>query len=715
MEKNEYEVIYNGFKELLNEGRVDLYLESMTNLILLSKTLNDLEQSVVVFLNIEQEYKIYLKKQCTIQYSVILEQIQLKFIEYCFTLSGDVKVMINMFYLYDIFKNIDRKNNIKDLENISESFLKKYYLIEQDSSSKFFLNDLILITDILSGKSQPFEDYIFRIMSMNVNNALHFQYINHMVNLLKYFEITIFQIVEISKKLLQKENYIKLNTNQRRSIFNWILHVFWPILEYTNHTEWSSLYERLKKLLFNHLDNNELDEAMYVQFFLLHIMGNNYQTQQDFKKFNKEITKPASIYYQKYGDANFPLLNKKRKTGDKINIALVKDGIANTSVTKVELTLLQELVKNEVFLSKYTITIFSCNYFEKSADSVNIIKQFEKLGISVINPNSHIADNQDIYHNHLNDAISLRESIINKNIDIMLIGTNNFPTVDFLFVNRTAKKQIFWSHGNSQYDVAGIDKRISHFGHNHKEFKFDIFEFPNNENKYNPKIDIVTIQKEREKFPKDKIILGSIGRLVKINNTSYLETISKIMKDNPNTIFLACGTGNEENIKDKISALGIKEKFYFMGHINSHLYGHIIDLYLNPFPLGGGESLQEYRYKGKPYVTLTTKEWFKENNEYMRNYLESNKLSNILKASLYEKEYLKNIKAESYLIEENKHACVYSSIPAVRTQEEYISLAHRFLRDKELCKKIGEEHIYLLNDQKGNTNVSHNFTKAIID
>ena len=75
------------------------------------------------------------------------------------------------------------------------------------------------------------------------------------------------------------------------------------------------------------------------------------------------------------------------------------------------------------------------------------------------------------------------------------------------------------------------------------------------------------------------------------------------MEQNPNTIYLACGDGNVESIKQKVSKYGIdEERFIFTGHVNQHVYGWVIDVWLNTFPLVQGQSQQEFEAKENGYV-----------------------------------------------------------------------------------------------------------------
>lgn len=57
----------------------------------------------------------------------------------------------------------------------------------------------------------------------------------------------------------------------------------------------------------------------------------------------------------------------------------------------------------------------------------------------------------------------IRDKIIRDEIDILIDFTGSNPLAEFLFVTRSAKKQIYWSHGNTEYDIKSIDLKVSHF------------------------------------------------------------------------------------------------------------------------------------------------------------------------------------------------------------------------------------------------------------
>jgi hypothetical protein len=106
-----------------------------------------------------------------------------------------------------------------------------------------------------------------------------------------------------------------------------------------------------------------------------------------------------------------------------------------------------------------------------------------------------------------------------------------------------------------------------------------------------------------KKYGKNTVILGTIGRLIKIDSEEYIKVIAEIMKQNPNTIYLACGEGNKESILKKLKKYNIdKNRFIFTGQINPHVYGWVIDIWPETFPLYQGVSQEEFISKNNGTV-----------------------------------------------------------------------------------------------------------------
>jgi hypothetical protein len=105
------------------------------------------------------------------------------------------------------------------------------------------------------------------------------------------------------------------------------------------------------------------------------------------------------------------------------------------------------------------------------------------------------------------------------------------------------------------------------------------------------------------------IIFGTIGRLIKLESQEYLETVIKLMQIHPKTIYIACGPGDTKRIKSIINKINpqLIDRFYFTGYVDTHIYGHIIDIWLDTFPVRQGNSRVEVATKGTPVVVLANK------------------------------------------------------------------------------------------------------------
>ena len=410
-------------------------------------------------------------------------------------------------------------------------------------------------------------------------------------DVIRYFENRFQNLQELPKKEL-------------RTLFNWFLHVVWNAEKFINTLEVKRLYEPLKSFIYYLIKTDRIDEMMYVEFVLYHIMGNSYHTADEWRVFQNEITVKTAQAYKRF----VPQLPKpKNRQKEKKRIAFIKDRLAKNSPFKVEYSLLHSLMQDKEFTDDYEVLVYSFEQFEKQSDRQDIYNQIKKLGIEVKRPVAHFKD-EGYYHSHLEKALKMRKTLIEDEIDIMVGCVGMYPIMNFLFTTRSANKQIYYSHGNCVYDVEGIDKRVSHFKQECDEFDFEIIDVPiakeflvgSEEEKQKG---LALKEELKSKYGKDTVFLGTIGRLVKVDHIEYLQTVAKIMEQNKHTIYLACGLGNTESIKQKLKQVGIDEKrFLFPGEVNAHAYGWVIDVWLETFPLRQGQSQLEFVTKGHGFV-----------------------------------------------------------------------------------------------------------------
>lgn len=470
---------------------------------------------------------------------------------------------------------------------------------------KILLSELKATALILKGEpKEAIKEHLKVLSTLHIHEAANVGVDVFVKDFCQFFSISMDELFEALSENLTLEHYLSLDFVARRSIFNWSLHVFWNIPSFYNNPRWMELYPLWRAIFEAHLGRGELDEAMYVHFYIYHKMGNHFQSQEEWKRFNEEIVKVAEAHYKACATA---LPSCKEHTGGsgKRLIGFLRDRVVENSPYKVEWSLLKALMQNEEFREKYEVKLYLMGYVEKSDDDPRILQSYREIGIEVVDVVTPLIQGAGYYHSHLQKALAIRERIVHDGVDILISPNNGYDVSDFILSTRAAPLQIFWSHGNFVYDIEGIDKRITHINISEAEgFAYDNFHIEIAENLKYRVIQKETIESERSKYPKDTFILGTIGRLVKVDNEAYLGCIAEILRKNPNAIYIAAGSGSIDSIKKKLSPLGLEDRFYFPGYVDARIYGEIIDLWCNTFPLAQGESFNEFLELGKPFISM---------------------------------------------------------------------------------------------------------------
>lgn len=450
-----------------------------------------------------------------------------------------------------------------------------------------------------------------------------------------------------------------------RNICNWQLHILWNAKNLFNNPNWLSLYDVWKRTLYDALagldraisqaeleTNQNLDSgvfassaapsadarveadsmlelALYLQFFIYHMCGNSFRSQEQWRAFNVEISQYASAQYARYAQAFLPPFPKAstQKSGERederIIIGILRDRLVENSPFKVEYSLIKNLLASPEFTQHYEIKIYCMSLLEKSENNPETIAKIAALGIETIDIG--LAFNRaEFYNSHLQKALALREIMLKDEVAMLISPNNGYGISDFLLASRCAQIQAFWSHGNYVYDVAGIDARLTHICNNqkhitHRGFSFYGIPVQMDRSFYNPKVPQELIANTRacyvDSSAKQPLYLfGVIGRLVKIDSLPYLEAVCALLERHSNWRFLACGLGNEGEIKQKISQINpqLLPRFFFSGYVDSAVYGHILDFWVDSFPMEQGESRIEYVAKGRGlslrYYTMSAKE-----------------------------------------------------------------------------------------------------------
>ncbi len=593
--------------DTLQNGKNTLFGKEIEKLQTI-QDINLLQDSIAAFCRYDirekEEYKEYYLKYFEILRKRIRDDVLLK---------GEMP-SVKLLNLYKTFHDIVSFQPDPTIKALREYLLQNFLQTDPNKSEKYIFNHLVAVCDFLNGDFEKgVREYIKRNFSLEINAAISSGAVLGVETFRGFLndnEPDFEMIIDIVLQLAKAKNFFNSSRAAQRSLVIWLLHITWNIPAYHNHKSWLKLFDPFADLCNEAIKRDDIQTQMYLHFFIYSVCGNNYQSPKEWRLFNSKIDKPASLAYKEFAKKHNLKPCKKINPNSKIKIAFIKDRIVENSPFKIEYSLIKSLLKDEEFKKHYEISFVSLTYIDKAEDQQNELEKLYDLGIEVIRAGLDINQEQGLFYDHLSKALKIREILIDKETDIMIGSLNNYDIMDFLFATRTAPKQIFWCHGNFEYDVEGIDERISHFMPNSPTFEYKRFNisidtsFMMGSNKEQQEA-----KRIKENRFKNKTVLGVITRYVKLDSIEYLKTVKEILDKNKDAIFLACGVGNIDSIEAKLSDLKIdKERFVFEWMVNANIYGYVIDIFLDTFPMPQGTSRDEYMSKG--FGATLTADWY---------------------------------------------------------------------------------------------------------
>jgi hypothetical protein len=103
---------------------------------------------------------------------------------------------------------------------------------------------------------------------------------------------------------------------------------------------------------------------------------------------------------------------------------------------------------------------------------------------------------------------------------------------------------------------------------------------------------------------KTKLYIGSISRIEKIQDPNFYGTIKKLLKKYPFIEYLATGRpGDEKKIPRDILSTG---QVTFVGWVEPTIFLGDLDIYIDPWPFGGGDMSYLAMVNGVPFITMQT-------------------------------------------------------------------------------------------------------------
>jgi tetratricopeptide (TPR) repeat protein len=508
--------------------------------------------------------------------------------------------LLELFFVFSQhIKSIDNNPLIENQLNVLKMHLTS---IEKSSYEYFLINDLIFLLEIFQGEcNSGFRNYLTYIMKSDIFEAYKYPEAFEQFNsILKNSKIPAEEMVEYISGMLDAEYFFNNDTEAQSSILIWIMTVIWAEKRFVGSPAFYTLEGLFENIMLKALELNNLALAIKIYKVAHDILSNLFHTQEEMAAFNHTFTAPINMYYSRFKESLIvsEAIEKKKK-----KIAFVRDRLVNNSPHMIEYSVIKVLMENENFTKNFEVYLYSTGRIEKDLDDEKIIAAYQKLGVIVKTiPKEWYV--RGYYYDPLEKAMMLRNDMVHEHIDIMIGTVASNSDVDFLFTTRTAPHQIYWSHGNFEYDVPNIDRRITHGTVPSGKFSYSHFSVQRDYSDYKSQSVIAQAESIRSQYGKDTVILGSIGRLVKVDSLEYLEAVAKLLRMNPNAVYLACGSGNIETIKAKLEGFGVEDRFLFVGFVEAKIYVNVLDIYLDTFPHHGGESVREAQMAGCCVATL---------------------------------------------------------------------------------------------------------------
>ena len=184
---------------------------------------------------------------------------------------------------------------------------------------------------------------------------------------------------------------------------------------------------------------------------------------------------------------------------------------------------------------------------------------------------------------------------------------NAVPTA--LFARRLAPAQLFLQGGMPAWPVPNLDGVFNSFGFDPAvagwgNARMLSFNPPWDLTKLNPREDAEEVARERARLPQGLRLIGNYGRLVKLTEPCLLAA-ERILERCPDVAFVTGGTGDAADIHAFIDRSPVGERMRVVeGFVPGQSWGRFLDVFLDTWPVTGGESCREMIAKGRPVVTM---------------------------------------------------------------------------------------------------------------
>lgn len=201
------------------------------------------------------------------------------------------------------------------------------------------------------------------------------------------------------------------------------------------------------------------------------------------------------------------------------------------------------------------------------------------------------------------------EEIASRDPPAVLISDINMSLPTAIFARRLAPVQVFLQGGMPAWSVSNLDAVFSSFGFDPEAAGWGNarvlgFATPWDLNLLNPPERPEELAAERLELPQGLRLIGNYGRLVKVTQP-FLRAVERMLQACPDVAFVTGGAGDGTAIRAFIADSPVKERMRLVErYVPGHSWGRLLDVYLDTWPLTGGESVRETMAKGCAVVAI---------------------------------------------------------------------------------------------------------------
>ena len=208
------------------------------------------------------------------------------------------------------------------------------------------------------------------------------------------------------------------------------------------------------------------------------------------------------------------------------------------------------------------------------------------------------------------ELLELRKRIEGDRVDA-LVWVSVVTMMPFAFAMRIAPVQIWWAMKYHGVDLPEIDGYLTGAGVSGgfktiAERRWRVAPV-GAADWFAPEL-AAKARQTRSAFARFRILFASLAREEKLRDPVFLETVACILRQVEDCAFLWTGREPLTDVQRAFETLGVAERCFFIGWVDSRLYAQVIDVFLDSFPAPCGYTLYESMAAGRPVVLFASNE-----------------------------------------------------------------------------------------------------------